>query len=99
MDDHDHHHHSHHEDLESVIHHDEIPHTTDDRSIDLDQHESRKRLAFDEFPDEYDDDDDDDEESAKRRRKNAPPPKKLNEDQWAEMFARLIRYKEEHGVS
>lgn len=40
-----------------------------------------------------------DEESKKRQRKNAPPPKKLNEDQWAEMFSRLVKYKELHGVS
>lgn len=40
---------------------------------------------------------DEDEEAKKRRRKNTPPPKKLNEDQWAEMFARLVKYKEIHG--
>ena len=83
-----------HQDLGPVVPYEEIPPPPGDSPMDLEDHEStRKRLAFDEFPD------DDDGESAKRQRKLAPPPKKLNDDQWAEMFSRLIRYKEQHGVS
>ena len=52
--------------------------------------ETRKRS----LPDE-----EEDEEARKRRRKSVPPPKKLNEDQWAEMFTRLIKYRDENGVS
>lgn len=93
MDDDDHHHHSLHDDLGPVIPPEEMPpHPDSDSPIGLEHDEStRKRLAYDEFPD------DDDEESNKRRRKSAPPQKKLNDDQWAEMFTRLIQYKEQHG--
>jgi hypothetical protein len=60
----------------------------------IEYNDDQKKSSFDDFHDEDEDDD-----SLKRRRKILPPPKKLNEDQWTEMFLRLIRYKELHGVS
>jgi hypothetical protein len=97
MDDDDDHHHSLHDDLGPVVPPEEIhPPPDTDSQFGLEHDESsRKRLAYDEFPD----DDDDEDESNKRRRKSAPPQKKLNDDQWAEMFTRLLQYKEQHGVS
>ena len=39
------------------------------------------------------------DEEARKRRKTIAPPKKLNNEQWDHMFERLVKYKQQHGVS
>jgi hypothetical protein len=87
--------HSHHEDLgpvagDMMVVHDVIPEEHHEEHHHLEDDNNKRPLELDLL---------EDEESKKRQRKNAPPPKKLNEDQWAEMFSRLVKYKELHGVS
>jgi hypothetical protein len=35
----------------------------------------------------------------RKRNPSFPPPKKLNQEQWDQMFDRLLEYKDHHGVS
>jgi hypothetical protein len=59
---------------------------------------SRKRSS----PTELHDSGEEDEPAKKRRlspgKRSIPPPKKLNNEQWDQMFQRLVGYKERHGV-
>jgi hypothetical protein len=60
---------------------------------------SRKRSA----PTELNVNSGEEDAPAKKRRpasgtKSIPPPKKLNNEQWDQMFQKLVEYKEKHGV-